>query len=242
MPRDNFVSRILLKRIKKIITISQGLKDFYVEKFNVIPDAILVAHDGVDLKDFLITIDKDKEIKRLNLPTKKPIVMYLGRLDPWKGVQTLLEASKILNDIQVVVVGEGSELEIFRKEYPNVIFKGLLPYRDLAYNQRVADILVIPNSGKSKVSSFYTSPLKVFAHMSSSVPVVVSDLPALREVLDENNSILVESDNPENLAEGIKKVLGDKNLAEKISQQALIDVKKYTWELRAKNILNFIWK
>ncbi|MDD2935317.1 MAG: glycosyltransferase family 4 protein, partial [Candidatus Pacebacteria bacterium] len=139
-----------------------------------------------------------------------------------------------------VIIGEGSDLKRFKKEYPDIIFKGFLPYRELAYNQRAADVLVIPNSGKSKVSSFYTSPLKVFAHMSSGVPIVASDLPALKEVLNKNNSILVEPDSSESLAEGIKKVLEDKNLAENISRQALLDVAKYTWQKRAKAILNHI--
>ena len=240
MPRDNFISRILIKRIQKIVTISQGLKDFYIKKFKINPNKILVAHDGVDLKNFPIEIDREKERERLALTKEKPIIMYIGRLDPWKGVETLLEASKILNNIQVVIIGEGSELEKFKQKYQQVVFKGFLPYRDLAYNQSVADILVIPNSGKSKVSSFYTSPLKVFAHMASNIPIIASDLSVLREVLNENNSVLVEPDNSESLASGILKILENKNLAEEISKQAFEDVKNYTWNKRVKNILEFI--
>jgi len=65
-------------------------------------------------------------------------------------------------------------------------------------------------------------------------------LSSIGEVLSENNSILVEPDNPQALAEGIKKVLDDKELSQRISQQAYIDVKKYTWDKRAQKILDFV--
>ena len=74
--------------------------------------------------------------------------------------------------------------------------------------------------------------------MASEKPIVASDLPVVREVLNENNSVLVKSDNSHALTEGINRVLGDYNLAENISRQALNDVKNYSWSKRALRILN----
>lgn len=238
MPRDNSISCSLIRRIKKIVTISQGLKDFYIKK-GTSPRQILVAHDGVDLDDFAVKVRKEDAKKRLNLPINKFIAMYIGRIDPWKGVETLLEASRILNDVQVVVVGEGSELQRFRKEYQSITFTGFLPYRDLAYNQQAADVLVIPNSGKSKISSLYTSPLKVFAHMTSGIPIVVSNLPSIREVLNHKNAVLVDPDDAKSFANGIMWVFKEREKALKMALQAQMDVKKYSWGQRANNILAF---
>jgi len=50
----------------------------------------------------------------------------------------------------------------------------------------------------------------------------------------------VEPDNPKALAEGIRKVLEDSGLAERIANQARKDAEKYTWERRSENILQFI--
>jgi len=69
---------------------------------------------------------------------------------------------------------------------------------------------------------------------------VASDLPSFREILNEKNSILVESDNPQAMAEGIKKALNDAEFSTKISEQAHKDVQKYSWDNRAKSILEFI--
>ena len=78
--------------------------------------------------------------------------------------------------------------------------------------------------------------------MASKRPIVASDIPAFREVLDEETSVLVAPNNPEALAKGIKVVINDKKLARKLSKNAYRNIIKYDWEERAKNIIKFISK
>lgn len=240
MPRNNYFAHSFARRTGKMIVISNGLKQFFVD-VGVSPSNIAVAHDAVDFEQFSVNIKKEEAREALGLPRDESIVMYIGRLDPWKGVETLLQASRMLpENIHVVVIGDGSELVRFRREYPNVIFTGMLPYRDLPRNQRAADILVIPNSGKSEVSRLYTSPLKVFAHMMSGVPLIASDLPSIRETLHERNAILVPPDDAHALADAIKKVVADADTASVLAARAAEDVKRYTWDERAGNIIEFL--
>lgn len=234
MPRFNFI----IKRFNKIVTISQGLKNFYIKK-GINENKIIIAHDAVDLKDFDIIVDRNHIRQKLGIPLNKSVIMYLGRIDPWKGVETLLEASSLVPEMVVVIAGVGSQLKEFKKKYSNVIFLGHTPYCDLPQNQRAADVLVIPNSAKSDVSRLYTSPLKVFAHMASNVPIVASDLPSIREVLNERNSVLVEADSPLMLAGSIRNVINDVENTKIRCQQAFKDVLEYSWIKRAQKILNF---
>jgi len=76
--------------------------------------------------------------------------------------------------------------------------------------------------------------------MASKRPIIATDLPSIREVLSEKNAIIVKPGDPSDLANGIKKILEDKELAEQISQQAFRDVDNYTWEKRVESILDFI--
>ncbi len=76
--------------------------------------------------------------------------------------------------------------------------------------------------------------------MATGRPIVASDLPAIREILNENNSVLVPAGEPDKLADGIRKILENKELAEKLSDQALREVQEYSWEKRADKILRFI--
>ncbi len=225
---------------KKIVAISNGLKDFYVSK-GVLPQKIIVAHDGVDFEQFDIYINKEKVKEDLGIKSDLPVVLYIGALGLWKGVETLLEASAfIFGKAQVVIIGgEEKQIILLCKKYPGVLFLGPRPYRELPINQKIADILVIPNTAKDKISTSYTSPLKMFAHMASGVPIVVSDLPSIREVLNEDNSYFAEPDSPKSFADVIKKVLSDPARAQK-SAKALDDARMHTWSMRASSIINSI--
>lgn len=238
IPRYNILSRMVLRRSDKLVVISQGLKDFYIGK-GILPDRILVAHDAIDPKQFETNVSKGAALSALALPADKPVAMYIGLIEKWKGVETLLQAASLLPEVRVAVIGEGRELSAYKKEYPSVAYLGSLPYRDLARNQQAADVLVIPNSGKSIISRLYTSPLKLFAHMASGIPLVVSDLPSLREVVDENSAYLVRSDDPQALADRIREVLKNKEDAQVKAARARAAVLRYSWDARARLITGY---
>ena len=241
-PNNIFFHKKVFKKSRAIITITQGLKNLFIKK-GIDGNKILVAADGVDLEDFNIEITKEEARKKLNLPLDKKIVMYIGLFDEWKGYLTLLKSSNFFKDEQIKLVmigGTEKQVQNLKKEYPDVIFLGYLPYTDLPLNQKTADVLVIPNSGQMAISKYYTSPLKLFSHMVSQRPIVASDLPSLREILNENNAILVKSDSPQALVEGIEKALKNPDFSAKISLKALKDVQKYSWAERVKNILSFL--
>lgn len=234
------ISKMVARRAWKVITISEGLKAAYV-KAGVPEQNILVAHDAVDLDDFAgKTFDKGAVREKLGIPRDVSVAMYIGRVDPWKGVKTFLEASKVVPDVRFVVVGEGSQLQEFKKEYLEVIFAGPTPYAILSEVQHAANVLVVPNSALDENSKLYTSPLKVFAHMNAEAPLIASDLPSLREVLNESNAYLVTPDDPEALAQSIESALERKAEAKAKSDQASKDVVQYSWDKRADRILGFL--
>ena len=244
LPRWLFFCRRIFKKAKAIIVVTNSLKRILL-KNRVNEKKILIMPDGVDLKRFDINVPKEEARRELNLPLNKKIVLYAGHLYLWKGVQVLTESSKFLNkDVLVVFVGGTEKDEKKFKErnqkFKNIIVLGHRPHSQMPYYLKSADVLILPNSGKKDVSRYWTSPMKMFEYMASQRPIVASDLSSIGEVLSENNSILVEPDNPQALAEGIKKVLEDKELSQRISQQAYIDVKKYTWDKRAQKILDFV--
>ncbi len=81
--------------------------------------------------------------------------------------------------------------------------------------------------------------MKMFEYMVARRPIVASDLPSLREVLNEENAFLVKPDDAEALAKGIKEILEDSQLAENLANKAFQDVQKYSWAKRVENILAF---
>jgi glycosyltransferase involved in cell wall biosynthesis len=230
----NAAARRVARRAQRIVAISQGLKDFYVAR-GVSSRRVLVAPDGVDLAHFQQSSQADARA-RLDLSASGKIAMYIGRLDGWKGVETLLEASSLLADLVTVVIigGEPAQIKTLSAQYPQVTFLGSRPYRELSDHMAAADVLILPNTGKNEISKTFTSPLKLFAYMASGVPIVASDLPSLREVLDEDSATLVRPDSPEALASGIRRALVDGATQ---AARALALVQAYTWHRRAERIL-----
>ncbi len=239
--RINVIVRYMLRRVAGVVTISEGLKHFYISH-NIPEEKISVAHDGVDVTKFAVSISKEKAREALGLPQDKKIIMYVGSLEEWKGYRTLLDASSRLSSDTVVVIigGKQEEVRVLEKKYPYVFFLGARPYRELAEHQRAADVLVVPNTAHSPLSRDFTSPLKVFAHMASTVPILTSDLPSLREVLSKNNAVLVTPDDSDALAQAITGILQSPDRAAIIARQALLDVEKYSWQHRAENIIKEI--
>lgn len=250
-PRNYFLYAPFFKRLKKIITITQNIKNLFAKK-GIDANKILVAPDAVDLEKFDIKDSQEECRRKLNLPLNKKVVLYTGHLFAWKGVDTLADASRYLPDeVEIYFVG-GTDKDIkrFRSKYSkanNIKIIGHRLHSEIPYWQKAADILVLPNTAKEDISKYWTSPMKMFEYMASGRPIVASDLPSLGEIFrdfsrnpKEGNTVLVEPDNPEALALGIGKLLQDYQLAAKISSKAFQDVQQHTWGKRAEEILDFI--
>lgn len=236
----------LWSRSKKIVVLTSFLKR-ELEQVGVGRE-VLIAPDGVSLEDFSLTGSRDDWRRVVGLPLDKKIIIYTGsfHLYDWKGVDILLEATKkiSLDSVCVLVGGAKDEIEDLRIRWPqkNIIFREKVRHKLVPYYLKSADVLVLPNKRGNVTSEKYTSPLKLFEYMASGVPIVASELPSIKEVLNESNSILVEPNDPEDLAQSVEKILKNNNLAQEKSNKSLSDVQEYTWMRRSSDILNFISK
>lgn len=236
--RPSLVSKIVARHAYRVISISKGLKDAYLD-VGIPAEKIIVAPAGVDEHLFDIVPVRDEARVQLGLPVSATIVLYAGHLYTRKGVDTLAEVAALVPEATFVFVGGiPDDIVAFKKRWgqcANIQIIGHLPHEKIPFYLRSADVLVIPNSGRDEDSARFTSPLKLFEYMASGTPIVASDLPSLREILDDRTARLVTADDPTAFAEGLRRVLAGEGVA--LALRARERVAAYSWNARARHIL-----
>lgn len=230
-------------------TNSAGLGDIYLRE-GLPREKLVVAHNGVDLARFksLPTIEEARA--ELGLPPGKKIVCYAGNIYEGRGIELLIDASLRFDDVMFLIVG-GLETDVARyrkialdKNARNFMLKGFIPHHLVPLYLAASDLLVMPYTSRMTIrggtqAGEFTSPIKLFEYMASGRPVVATAIPSVCEILEDGvNAALVKPDGADSLCEGIKRVLDAPGLAAKIALRAQEDVKGYTWEARAKKLLN----
>ena len=237
------MSRKVWKRTSGLVAISDGIKKELVRQ-GVSSDKILVARDAVDIVQFSIQSSKKEARERLGLPVDKKIVLYTGHLYDWKGASLLAEMAPRIDADIYLVGGTKEDVAGYKAKYqsPNLKIIGWQEPRSIPLWLRAADVLVLPNSAKTKIGSEYTSPLKLFEYMASGTPMIVSNVSAVKEVLSDKEAVFFKADNSEDLTVKIKMVLENSRGAVARAQLAENKVGDYSWNKRAEAILDFIKK
>lgn len=253
-PLNNWREGYVLKNADLILPITRSLKKIISAKFGIAEQKILVAPDGVDINIFDIPDQSTLYRKKLNLPSDKKIIGYVGTFSTMgydKGVRDLIAAFVELKqknkDIFLLLAGGKNEADAYEKFAQE---KGLARRSDFII-ERYVDYSLVPEYLKScdvlispfpftQHFAYYMSPLKIFEYMASLRPIITSDLPSIREVLTENEAIFFKPGDVADLSEKISLVLKQPEAYRSMAEAAFEKAKNYTWEARAKHILEFI--
>jgi len=228
-----------LNYLKAVVTVSTNniryFKNYNSSKFIFLPNA-------VDIKKFNINFSKEEIRDLLKLPKNKILVTYVGSLQKWKGYDTFLKSYNYLenkgNILYLIVGAKKNQISALKNMYKNIIFIPFVENYKIPLFLKASDILIIPNSSKYEISLKYTSPLKLFEYMASKRPIIASNLPSIKNIVNEDEVLFFEPDNEKDLASKIEFLISNKNLQEKLAKNAYKKVKNYTWNKRAKKIVD----
>lgn len=185
---------------------------------------LYVISNGINLEEFSPGTLDAGIYEKYDLPTDKPIITYLGRLDAEKHVWVLLRAMKRIletHDAHMMIVGSGVDLENQQQLaeelelQDHVTFTGRVPEEDKADLHRVGTLFAVASPAELQC-------IAALEAMASGQPVVAVDAGALAELChDGENGYLFDLDDYEMAAEKIIPILDDPALRERFSKKSL---------------------
>lgn len=222
--------RMIWRRNDRIVVMTEGLKNAFLQH-GFPEEKLLVAHDAVNLEKFRVMESKRESRAKLNLPLDDFLVTYIGRPYKEQGIETLRGAAASLPvHIKVIIVGADDNLE-------PCLTIGRVPHAEIPSYLNAADLVVMPYTGQSEHVAKYASPMKLFEYLAAGKAIVTSDLPSIREVLDEDSAEFVPPDDAKalyekilNLSQNPSRIAGLENAAKRIAA-------KYSWSSRADTVL-----
>lgn len=194
-------------------------------------DAIEVVPNGVD--------------RPASLPAKRwseaaQRIVYAGSFFPWKGVSELVLAAGRLAGCRITLLGgDGPRIAELKSQcVPGgaaVEFAGRLTHLQVMSRLGESCIAVLPN--RDETDSAFTSPIKLFEYMAAGCAIVASDLPALREILRNDEAVWVKPGDPLSLAGGIRSLVDNVQLARDLGERVRARSVDYTWSARGARLM-----
>jgi glycosyltransferase involved in cell wall biosynthesis len=225
-----------------VVTQSEQMVKDAIRDFGVRPDRIFHTYDGVDTDDLRPGTDGSAVRQQLQLPTDKKIVVFLGLLKPYQGVDSLLEAVHILvHDLDYtgahfLVMGFPDEAKYRAKAEALGIgayttFPGKIDYKQRKYYYASGSVAVAPKLSPTEGDG------KIYDYLAMGLPIVAYDRPASKEILGDV-AFFAELGNAHSLACALHEALTNENRAAELGQQGReMAVEKYSWLAVARRLM-----
>jgi glycosyltransferase involved in cell wall biosynthesis len=220
---EGFLKRLVKKILsfftKKIIAVSQAVKNYSVVVDHINEKKMIVIPNGIEIDKFMMIPEKEY--------SRPPVIGIIGRLEKQKGHEFLFEALNLIKNIPwaLWVVGQGSlgpRLEKLAKDLDlreRIIFLGAR--RNIRELLGQIDIFVLP-------SLWEGLGLAVLEAAAAGKPIVASRVGGVPEIIEDGKTgILVEPKNIKSLAEGLERVLLREGEAREMGRRAKKEIVKF---------------
>ena len=228
-----------IKKAKNILTISESAKSDIIREYNVPEEKVTVVHLGI--KELNSKMDKKELSRKYSLD--KPYILFVGTLQPRKNISRLIEAFSRLGmkDLDLVIIGRRGWMfeEILNAPSKfgvseSVKFLENVTDEELPAFYKNAELFVLP-------SLYEGFGLPILEAMKFACPVVTSNISSLPEA-GGDAAIYFDPEDTGDITEKMKKVLGDSKLRSDMIKKGHEQVKKFSWDRAAKEVIEVLEK
>jgi len=241
------LTRVVLKHASRIFAVSHFTKVEVEKLFGINPNKIEVVYNAIDQR-FLSghASDADRQFLAERYQVTYPFLLYAGRISPHKNIVRIIEAFSALkaellkqdlyHDLKLIIIGDELSKHpdlrrtVVRGGVQNdVRLMGFVPIEVLRIFYDAAKVFVFP----SLYEGFGLPPLEAMAH---GTPVLTSNTSSIPEVVG-NAAVLVNPENVFEMMRALQRVLVDQALREKMRLRGYEQVKKFSWDRSAAEVL-----
>lgn len=218
----NYVSKVVCVSAKnKRESIGLGLTT--ESKCQVFPNAI---------DNTLFCVSDQNALKAaLGIKVSDFVLVFVGWFINRKGALRVAEAIDKLNDerVKIMFIGKGPD----NPNCKGILFKGVLPHEELPKYLNCADAFVLPTLAEGCCNAIVEA-------MACGLPVISSDREFNRDVLNDDNSILINPEDTSELADAIAQLRDNKEKCGSMSKAALKTAQNLKIEVRARQVADFL--
>lgn len=231
---------------KRLLFITRALQTALEREQGLVarPSEAVIAPDGVDMERYVDLPTSDEARRRLGLPAGLTAV-HTGHLYAGRGGETLLALAQAHPQVHFLWVGGRPEdVNIWRTRTKqlglnNVSLTGFVDNQHIPLYQAAGDILLMPYERSVAVSgggntADICSPMKMFEYMAAGRAILTSDLPVLREALDESCAIFCAPEDRAAWLAGFSRLAADAQLRQRLGNAAKARAGQYAWVERAR--------
>ena len=218
----SFIDRTVTAGCHRVIAVSPEIRDYLLEVAGYQPDNVVAIPNGIDLKRFdPITTTALNPLELWGFDDDSPLIGIIGRLDPQKDHENFLNAARLVCDdfpaARFVVVGEGPLRQQLETRAGNLGLENQIRFTGIMRNMpellATLDLVVF----SSRWEGLPVALLEALAMNRAVVATSVGGIPGL--INHEQTGLLVPPGDPEALAHGILKLLGDADTAQHVANQ-----------------------
>lgn len=215
-----------------------------------IPAEAIIAPDGVDLDRYRDLPEPSQARIALGLPDEFTAV-YTGGFYPGRGLEMMEPLAQAFPQVRFMWIGGDAEqvntwsVRLAERGISNVTLTGHISNQRVPLYQAAADILLLPyghkfgGSGGGNIAGV-SSPLKLFEYLAVGRAILASDLPVLREVLNEDLAVFYPPEDFSALCSSFAGLLADSGKRNQLGNAAAKAAQAYDWRARMSMILDAV--
>ncbi len=243
LPRADDLEKEQLKRSQEVICVSSSLRDYFLNKHRVAPGKFSILPNAISPEKLLVEEDTVADLRRKYGIEDKVVIGWVGSIQPWHGISTMIEAFAQLPLAQreqaaLMIVGGGESLEEMKAlagsgpAAEQIVFTGYVPHVKVFAHIAAMDLCLLPNT------KWYCSPIKIFEYGAMGKAIIASNHAAVLDVMEPDLDGLIIEPTPEALSQALRKIIPKPLLRERLASHFKEKVlRDHTWRANAEKVI-----